>query len=185
MRTNPILLAALAVLAGCATYDPNYEFDPAPAVATIVPPDGGGGRLLATVLGVRNAHDDEPPAIDVRVRVERSGETPLSLDVGAMSLVTADMTALRPADPPGTTLAAADAAAVRDVAFPLPAGRDADDLGLSGLSLLAPVTVGARRIEISIPFRRVEYVWPDPWWGPGWGFGGYWGHHHHSHSHRW
>jgi hypothetical protein len=170
---RPLLSALLlaSVLAGCAsTYDTGYVFQPRPREASVRGPGGQAGRVSATVLGVREEGPDGRAEIDVKVRVERYGETPVSVVPDELRLVTGDRETLvvRDVRTLGPAIAASGGAAVLQAAFPLP-GRDPSKFDLSGLDLVVAVDVGERRETVHLPFQRgaTEFLWIDPWGWPG------------------
>lgn len=91
------VLPACAALAGCSTYEPGLEFEPAPHAAEFrFERAGGGGRLLATVLGVRSASSEAPAAVDVRIRLEADDGSTVRLHTGTASLLSSDLAEMRP-----------------------------------------------------------------------------------------
>lgn len=166
----PHLLALLAVLlgvaTGCTTYDTAYDFGSRPATA----PVGPAARVDAGILGVREGDGAAPAAVDVRVRVERTGASPVSLPDGGLRLrlgngetvAATDVRAL------GAAIPAAGGAATFTATFPLP-GRDPATCDLSRLVLLVDLDAAGRRESATLAFPRLStnVVWVDPWGWPG------------------
>ena len=167
-RLLPLMCCAAALLAGCATYDTTYDFGKRPTGAVVPGPKGraSAGRVEATVLGVRGGRASETASIDVKVRVERFGDTPVAVPADGLRLLTGDREPLtvRSVKQTGPVSAASGGAMAFEATFSLP-GRDPGVFNLTDLDLMVPVDVAGRRETLRIGFQRgaTAYLWVDPW----------------------
>ncbi len=171
-RSRPLVcLLAVALgpllLVGCGTYRSGFEYQPRPASRQI-PPDAAepDARVLASVIGIRRDARDVPHAntIEVRLRVEATGERPVELLPESLSLVSADLKLLgaptvEPGDPPAVE--PGDRQLVTAY-FPIADEPETDgggELDVAGLNLRFAVMVGRQRHVQSISFelREREY----------------------------
>lgn len=172
MRRLPYLSVPVLLLAACAsTYRPGYVFHPVCGrAATVLSADCEAGRVDATVLGVREDACQGRAGVDVRLRLERVGETAVALVPGDLRLVTRAGGTLDVSDVRcvGPRVPARGGAATFEACFALP-GRDPGAFDLSGLELEVPVDVAGRRETVTVSFARgvPAYLWPDPWDWPG------------------
>ena len=168
---------AAVLLAACASqYDPAYEYhSPTRAAAVRSPgPNRGTGpvaaRVSAEVIGLRDGAPDGHSVIDVKLRVERTGEAAVRLVADETRLVTADETALRPAAGVslGPAVPAVGGASSWRAEFPLPS-RERSSFDLSTLELRVALDVDGRRETVHVPFERGirVFLWADPWGWPG------------------
>ncbi len=183
VRRTAVLLLALPLAAGCASYA-GVRFQPSPLDVRLVEEQGGAavGRALVTVRGIRRAEPDGWE-LALRLRLENQGEQALELLPEQCVVVDAALEAL---DPPrvarrdagaGAPLAVAPGATATFVLVaPFPSGREPGDHDLEGLNLRWAVRSGADTVTVSSSFERVpdrSYVYRDPWYPWGW-YGPYW-----------
>jgi hypothetical protein len=168
MNRNLLLPSVLVLLASCSSsgfYD--YRFQPAPMEAQVttqaVP--GAQVRALVTVLGIERGKDKAPDRAIVRMRLENLGTAGAKLELESMSLVTADLQAFGEPSAIGGEWGeiAGGKSEVADIAFPVPAGRHAYDLDVSGLNLRFSVLFGAHRETVGATFRRSDWGYYDPY----------------------
>lgn len=168
--SRALLPALLLLLAGCATYDTAYLFDPVTDTAAVPGPDGDAGRVQARVLGIREAGADGHAAIDVRLRLERYGATTVALPAASLRIETAAKVPapLHAIKAMGPEVPAQGGACAFEATFALP-GRDPSQFDLAGLSLHVPVDVGGKLESVTLNFQRgaTVYLWVDPWNWPG------------------
>jgi len=155
---RPLLLAAL-LAAGCSTsrwYD--YRFSPAPLEAQIETEADPQAqvRALVTVRGVSRGRDDDPDAVEVRMRLENLGRVPARLVAESLSLVSADLDTFGPARvrPDAAAPIAPGASATYDLSFPLPAGREPKELNLRGLNLRWATSFEGREVTTGASFQH-------------------------------
>lgn len=165
-RRVPLVCLLTVLLAGCATYDTTYNFGKRPTGAAVPGPKGSAGRVEATVLGVRGGGASQTASIDVKVRVERFGDTSVAVPPDGLRLYTGDREVLSVRDfrAIGPAAAAAGGAVAFEASFSLP-GRDPGVFDLTDLDLVVPVDVAGRRETVRIGFQRgaTSYLWIDPW----------------------
>jgi len=174
-----MLLLALPLLAGCSTPGYRGNWQPKPAEA-IVTGDGGvpAARLSTAVLGLWRG-DPWDGEVHVRFMIVSLGNSPLSVPLERIELLTGDLQPcayphlvggeLREV-PPGMTVSF-------DVGFTLPAEQP----DLSGLLLRWIVLLDGHEVPGSVTFQYVgpvyAYVYPvyvNTGWGWGWGSGSGW-----------
>ena len=177
MITTPAtrsVLLLLVLLGSCASprfYD--QRFQPAPLeteVGTQAVP-GSQVRSLLTVIGIERAGEGHGARAVVRIRLENLGTAPTKLETETLSLLSADLVPFGPAElassePPATpeSLVAPGQSATYDVDFPLPAGQKVSSLDLSGLNLRFTLLFGEHKATAGATFRRVEWVYWDPYY---------------------
>jgi hypothetical protein len=157
-----LCLASLGLAAACSsTHWYDYSFSPAPleiAVVTSADPNAQV-RTLVSILGVARAGDGEGDRIEVRMRLENLGTTPVQLHTDNLILCSADLqvfekpkvfTAAIP------VLAAGQSLSV-DFAFPLAKDKHPADYNLRGLNLRWDVSFGEQRVTTGATFERSDW----------------------------
>lgn len=175
---------SVLLVGGCSTYDGTFLFQPTPAVALVTSPGQNpvaSARLLASVVGVRRADTRAgmPESIELRVRVENTGATPVSFDPTSMVLLTGTLEQL-PApfivDGDGASVVAPTvvlppgAWTLTTACFPLP--DSARSLDLIHLDLQWSLDLDGAVVTGRAPFtRRVINYYFGPsyttWWWSG------------------
>jgi hypothetical protein len=168
-----LLLLGLGSCTSPRFYD--YRFQPAPLEVEVGSQSVAGSqvRTLVTVLGIQRAGEGQPASAIVRMRLENLGSAPAKLEIESSSLVSADLVVFGPArivsaDPAGMPEAEIPAGgdASVDLMFPLPEGRRASDVDLSGLNLRFTLRFGEYTATAGATFRRVEWGYWDPGYYP-------------------
>lgn len=177
-----LVAAALlsAALASCTTY---YDVFFVPAPLEVRMGDGaepgGLARALIAVQGIRraDAEHDQPARIELKLRFDNIGSTPLEVEPASFEVLAADM------QPCGTAQVvqtldhalATNEFVDLDVFVPLPPGKTIDDFDLSGLNVSWAVRFADRRIVTGVSFGRyypTRYDYYDPFYPwPRWGCG--------------
>ncbi|MFQ5749512.1 MAG: hypothetical protein ACE5H3_08655 [Planctomycetota bacterium] len=158
----PLALGCLVLLtSGCSTYYTRYRFEPRPAEAAFSSPGKDQApRALFRVAGIRRGDHDagRPPEVEIGVRLENPGDTPLALETGAVRLVTADLKELGPLrqEPEGPATAGPGETVILTLFFPLPPGTSPSDLDLDGLNLRWALAAGNEKKNGSIAFERLD-----------------------------
>ena len=173
-----LLAPALLPLAACAAPYGSYRFAPNP-LETIVAPEGGRiGRVLVSVVGVREA-EDGALEMHVLLRVENEIEQSIELVPEEVELIDAELRPFAPAriEPDdGLDLAVVGGESRRFLLrFPFPGNRAPSRTALSGLLLSFGIRHPLGMTVIDCTFDRVagnvHYHWHDPYhrydyWGP-------------------
>ncbi|MFN0007277.1 MAG: hypothetical protein ACKVXR_05165 [Planctomycetota bacterium] len=164
-----VLLLGLGSCTSSRFYD--HRFQPAPLEVEVGTQAVAGSqvRTLVTVIGIQRAGEGQPASAIVRMRLENLGSAPARLETESMSLVSADLVVFGPArivsaDPAGLPegeIAAGGDGAI-DLMFPLPEGRKASEVDLSGLNLRFTLRFGEHGATAGATFRRVEWGYWDP-----------------------
>jgi hypothetical protein len=177
-----VLCAAFVWLGGCAVYDGRFVYDPRiVSVTTTADGDSGLGarpdedqiRTLVSVIGIRrdDPKSELPASVEVRLRVENDGTSPVGFNPTALSLVSADLQAFpEPIVLPAHGLEVEPGGhAVINAYFPL---TDAD-LDLSALNVRWSLFLEGRRVSARSDFtrRRVVHHHPHRHYHVGFGFG--------------
>jgi hypothetical protein len=198
--TTLALLAALLCLASCNATSYRVRYNP--TLAEVLAAKQPGGEPVARVLvSVRGAFREglQPEgefALHLRVRVENSGDEPLTFDPAKTQLLNADLAAfggpLYEALPDGATVAevAPGDATMLELRFLFPYGLPPKEAGLDGLRFQADLQRGGEAIPLSVTFTRLPLQAYDTWgrgyysspWCDGYWPHGYYGYYH---AHRW
>ncbi|MHC4429762.1 MAG: hypothetical protein ACYS0D_14345 [Planctomycetota bacterium] len=170
--------AAFVWLGGCSVYDGRFVYDPRiVSVTTTADGDAGLGarpdedqvRTLVSVIGIRrdDSKSELPASVEVRLRVENDGTSPVGFNPTALSLVSADLQAFpEPIVQPAYGIEVEPGAhAVINAYFPL---NDAD-LDLTALNVRWSLFLEGRRVSASSDFTRRRIVSHHTHW------------HHHYH----
>jgi hypothetical protein len=166
--------SALLLLGLCSCTSPRFydhRFQPAPNEAQFGTEAVAGSqvRSLVTVMGIERPQEDHGARAVVRMRLENLGAAAAKVDVGSMSLVSADLAEfeaaqvafVEPAQSAGGEIAAGQHA-VFDLVFPLPAGRKESQIDLSGLNLRFTVLFDGQAATASAHFQRMEWYRDSP-----------------------
>ena len=166
------------MLGACSTYDARYAYVPKPAVVDVAAPgsdDRPAARTLITVIGVRRRNDVEatPAAVELRVRIENSGDHDVAFDPATLRLVSGDLRDFGPPrlEPEAATAVAAGAPLLVDALFPLPVSAAETPVDMEGLHAAWVVAIDGEDVPVRVAFSRVRPVYYgaygyDPWWGP-------------------
>lgn len=197
-------LFALALCSACASYG-QVRFQPNPLAVELAPSaaegaadEGGLGRALVSVRGIRELAPDAGYAIDVRLRLDNEGTAPLTLLAercelvdGSLEPLAAPQVSRREAagiDPARVLVVAPGASGLFDLTFPFRADRGPDAADLSGLHLGWAVESAGRTLHQSATFERARR---DDGYGYGYGYGfstygchPWLGYHYHSYPYR-
>lgn len=150
----------------------DHRFQPAPNEAQFGTDAVAGSqvRSLVTVMGIERPKDDRGAQAVVRMRLENLGSGAAKVDLGSMSLVSADLAEFGPAQvafvEPAQSASGEIAVgqhAVYDLVFPLPAGRKESQIDLSGLNLRFTVLFEGQAATASAHFQRVEWYRDSPY----------------------
>jgi hypothetical protein len=196
VRIAAVILSVFCLMAviGCSQYDEDYQYSPRPVTAQIPatqPQDPPPVSVMATVVGVRYADEDNhlPQCVEIRMQVDNNGPDsavfdPMSLELRNSELVRLGPPIVRPSAP--ITLNPAQSAYLTAY-FPFPVGVAYDTMDLNSLQLRWRVQVGPRPVGQVVYFTRVwaPYYGPGPgpyWYYPpppvvfygGWGWGHRW-----------
>jgi hypothetical protein len=196
VRIAAVILSVFCLMAviGCSQYDEDYQYSPRPVTAQIPatqPQDPPPVSVMATVVGVRYADEDNhlPQCVEIRMQVDNNGPDsavfdPMSLELRNSELVRLGPSIVRPSAP--ITLNPAQSAYLTAY-FPFPVGVAYDTMDLNSLQLRWRVQVGPRPVGQVVYFTRVwaPYYGPGPgpyWYYPpppvvfygGWGWGHRW-----------
>lgn len=158
MRTPLTLLAVLLLLSACtSTYDSRYRFRPHPAEVRLGDADA---RTLVSVVGVRNARNDQPRSVEIALRIENRGGDTLALDPATLELTSGGLERFpRPViDPPGRIEIRPGSDAQITALFPYPTDERGDPrrLDLNGMNLRWTLERNGERIAQSATFDRRE-----------------------------
>ena len=165
----------LTLLCGACTsprfYD--YRYQPAPLEVEVGTAAVAGSqvRCLLTVIGIERPAEGHGGRAILRMRLENLGTAPAKLDTETLSLVSADLAVFGPpqiasVDPPamaGGEIPTGSSASI-ELLFALPAGAQASQLDLSGLNLRFTLRFGEHAATAGATFRRMEWVYADPWY---------------------
>lgn len=172
-----VAVAALLSCSACTSTWYPYRFSPAPLEVSLASPNDAQaqGRALVTVLGIRRPAEGRPASVDARMRLENFGDKAMTFVADSPRLVTAGLEAFEPAEPSGLDerALAKGEHAVFELRFPLPRGKDHDDLNLQGLNLKFAVDFEGERVTTGVTFERVVSpyrgypygYYDDPFWG--------------------
>ena len=153
---NALLLAALALTAGCSTYY-EHRFAPAPVEVELAV-DGepqSQARALVTVHGIRRPADGRGAVVEARLRLENLGADPVELVAETLVLLSADLQEMGSARiEPRPEPIAQGGTGTYAIEFELPAGRTPQDYDLQGMNLKWEVDFGVRRVLTGITFER-------------------------------
>jgi hypothetical protein len=173
MRSLLPVLALLLLTPGCASTWHPHSFLPAPLEVPVGIEGEASAQasVLLTVQGIRRADREAgtPTQVELLLQLENLGETAARLDLEQLSLVTSDLVAFGAArvDPPRVEPLARDERVLFAVSFPLPPGKQLDDLDLRGLHLRWVVEFGDRRVTTGVTFDRRERAWVyGPYYSP-------------------
>lgn len=167
------LLAALAGAASSCASHLSYHFAPNPLDVPVRPDDEGPlvARALVSVRGMRERElpggEGEAVVMRVRIRLENELAEPIRLVPEEMSLVDLDLTEFGEPwievdeAPPASFELSPGASEVYDVYFPLPGGRDADELALERLCLRWTVVDSRGPIYVTSSFQRIDGSGPS------------------------
>lgn len=159
------LLALLLFTQGCASTWHPHNFLPAPLEVPVGIEGEAAAQasVLLTVQGIRRADRKAgtPTQVEVLLLLENLGETAAWLDLEQLSLVTSDLVAFGSprVDPPQAELLSRGEQALFAVSFPLPAGKQLDDLDLRGIHLKWVVVFGDREVTTGVTFDRRQRAW--------------------------
>jgi hypothetical protein len=170
--------AALAclLLGGCSTYDGRYLYEPKPVVVDVAAPrsdDAAAARTMVTVIGVRRGNDAEavPRTVELRVRIENSGDHAVRFDPETLRLVSGDLRDFGPPrlHPDAPTDVAPGAPVLVSALFPLPSADDGGPPDMEGLHAAWVVAIDGEDVPVRAAFTRVRPVYYgsygyDPWW---------------------
>jgi hypothetical protein len=167
---------ALLLAVGCSSHYP-HVFYPAPLEVEqgIEGNPQAQARALVSILGIRRPDKKlgRTAQVEVRLRLENLGATPLELVADSLTLVAADLRAfdgalLRPEPDPIPQ----DGVRVYDLLFPFPSGEGPDDYDLKGINLGWSVDFGGQRVKTGVTFERAYQGSSDPRVSFGFGFYG-------------
>ena len=168
---SSLCLSFLLLAAGCSQYVEGYQYVPRPALAVVAPAAAqqpSPATVQASIAGIRRDHDGIPDSVEVRLRVDNTGTDAVSLDLASLEL---SNSALLKFPPPVIRQPAPSAQSAWIVAyFPMPEGRDYDDVDLSSLQLRWQLHAGPRTVSQAINFRRAYRGYYGPYY-----YGGYYG----------
>ena len=186
------LTLALALSAGCGSYEGQFQYAPSPAHVVLTGIDrpevpggqaGADGHVLAAVEGLRTVLEqtgeqtgegtEQIYVFDVRLRIDHDSEGGAwTFDPAAAQLVTGALVRLESIERERPTPLSIPSGSTVDVAltFALPAGSGPDDLDLSGLHLTLRLDRDGNDAVISAGFQRrvAIVVMHDHWGWPGW-----------------
>ena len=174
MRSTLLLgLIALAVLTGCSSspYNEDYKWAPRPATARIHPANMPNAEVLTamgSVIGLRNEDQEQriPESIEVRLRLDNTGNEPVSFDPRSMELMTGELIKFRPAmvRAPSQIVLESLQSTTLTALFPIP-----DNAGeMRTLILRWVVQIKGQNIPQTLNFQRVftSNYYYDPFWAP-------------------
>jgi len=161
MRRWIPLLAAMALLAGCATHSSRYRYQPHPT-ELIESTDGTRtARAMVSIIGLRfeDKKIDRPAGMEVAVRIENLDADRVTFDPNSLQLLSAD---LRPfvsaiVDPPGVIDLPRGEAANVNALFPLSAEVNASNADFDGLNVRLTLAIDGRTVTRSATFERERY----------------------------
>jgi hypothetical protein len=179
------LLSIVAVLAstGCRSTYYSAAFVPATHEAVVKPdrPEGALAHAFAAVRGVRRMDKDAgtPPLVEVRMRLENRGSVPFHLEQHSLELLSGDFVPFAAAQmsSAGEPRLEPGGAINIDLSFPMPEGRDVDDVDFTSLTLSWTLVFGDTRARTSATFERRRrspyyggsaYYYRDPWYDDYW-----------------
>ena len=174
---NSKRLASLApvlwlLLGACQTTWYGARFSPvANEVVVDAEQQPGQARALMSVRGVRRAQSGEPAQVEMRMRLENTGDVPFHLQQGSLELLSGDLVPFGAArilseDPPRVE---PRGAAVLDLSFPVPAGRDPDEVDFGSLHLRFSLDFDGEVVTTRAQFERrshpyYDYGYPYPYY---------------------
>jgi len=178
-----VIVLTVAALGGCSQYVDGYRYAPQPAlvpVASSNPQEHSPVTTLVSVVGVRrrDAKENLPASVEIRVRLENTGSQPVLFDPGSLRLATGDLESFPPPQtlPPGPqTIGAGQVAEVRAY-FPFPPGRSYDTMNLASLLLTWNLQIGQQNVPERTQFTLlvpVYYYYGRPYYYDPWYDGGY------------
>jgi hypothetical protein len=142
----------------------DYGFSPAPLEAEVATADDPAAelRVLVSILGIARGQDGKADQVEVRMRLENLGTTPVKLLTDSFSLCSADLQlfgtpTVLPADVP---ILEASRSTVVDLAFPLPPEKHPTDMNLRGLNLRWTVSFGEHHVTTGASFTRSDWRAP-------------------------
>ena len=169
---KPLLTIALTALASCTTYY-DVRFVPAP-LETRIDDTGDANsiaRVLVSITGVRKADDanHQPARVEMRMRIENLGTTPLEIEPDSFELVAANIVNFGRGEiaplPQGPL--ATGASSEFDLRFPIAPGRTLEHYDFEGLNLRWAVRFGDRRVITGVSFQRAPQPYYYGYGGPG------------------
>ena len=170
-RNAAAAIVGLVMLGGCATtYDSRYLYGPRPVdVESDVPgePAAEPVHTLVSIMGVRRADEaaDLPASVEVRLRLENTGETSVTFDPASIALFAADTQ--RFADPivrPSRPMDIAPQESVTvEAFFPFPDGEYPGGFDLDGLNVRWTVEIDGKPLTRSATFTRLPFRYHYPY----------------------
>ena len=153
-------------------YDDRYQPAPLEVEVGTQAVAGSQVRCLVSVIGIERPAEGHGARAVLRMRLENLGTAPAKLETESLSLLSADLAAFGPVqvgsvDPPAMAsgeIGPGQSASI-DLLFALPAGVKASQMDLSGLNLRFTLRFGEHAATAGATFRRLEWVYADPWYG--------------------
>ena len=163
------------LLGSCTTerfYDDRYQPAPLEVEVGTQVVAGSQVRCLVSVIGIERPAEGHGARAVVRMRLENLGTVPAKLETESLSLVSADLAVFGPVqvasvDPPAMASGeiGPGASASIDLLFALPGETKTGGMDLSGLNLRFTLRFGEHAATAGATFRRLEYLYMDPWYG--------------------
>lgn len=154
----PIVALILLLVPACTNY---YPYAPQPAVLMLRPnPQNPADqtRILLNVAGIRKPPDHKQPVINVIIRIENLGRSPLTFAPEKTAALDARLQSLP--GPVGDLQPAAidpEQVMLRTLQFPLPKGMSPGDPSLSMLNVRWTLHADNRDWPYTAVFYRIEY----------------------------
>jgi hypothetical protein len=142
----------------------DYGFSPTPNETQVQSPEDGGVqlRVLTTILGISRGDDGKPDRVEARMRIENLGTTTVQLLTDKLALYSADLQVFGAPEvlPPQVPPVPAGGNTTIDLAFPLPDGRNPEQMNLRGLQLSWTVQYGDQHVTSGASFTRTDWRAP-------------------------
>ncbi len=163
----------LVLLMGCAPYVGGYYYEPHPGLVQIPatqPTQQPTLSALATIVGIRYEDDRVhlPESVELRLRLDNTGDEPVTFDPRSMNLSSGDLLRFLPAiaNPPEAVMIPPGQSTWFVANFPFPPGTSYGQFDLSALQLRWTVQTAGKSQDLVIDFRRSAY--PYGYYGPYW-----------------
>ena len=158
-------LSVILAVAGCRSssssspYVAGYRFQPQPAMVAILTREQKTAvNVLVSVIGIRQAEQNNPASAEVRIRLENKGDVPAVFDPLSMSMVSGSLQPFGPpqVNPPQPVQIAPGQSMTLTALFPLPPGLDVKTMELNFLRLEWEVQIDKIPIQQTAGFERVS-----------------------------